>query len=160
MFNVKFWGLLPLWWTTCCCCSWCVSPVGTGPEQMYQTTMNLSLPREVDDFSGAGAVYNFPLPTFMSNGYFEYEAQANYFELLQHHQDFPVLSDLNRPFREVSCEQVKHGLSGTFYTDYEDEDIDFENKTCFAGVIVPYQHHLVYNPNTGQVQHFFNGMRD
>ena len=144
-----------------CCCNWCcASPMLSEPEEMYKTTLNLDVPAEISNFKGKGAVYFLPLPSFMSSGYFEYKAKPSYFEMLQQHHNFPNSHPTNRPIQKVECGKVSYALSGTFYTDYIDEPLDYEHKICYWGVFAPFEHSIIYNPATGQVQPFFNGLRD
>lgn len=150
-------GILALLALNCCCCAF---PVETSPETVYCTSLNLeTLPPELNAFQGSGILYSFPLPAFLSHGYFTYEAGADYFARLEAHRRFAVESEFNAPIQQVPCTALPSDFS------FWEEDgfagpLDLANKECFTGTYVPFIHYLVYDPVSRQVWHFVEGMRD
>jgi len=90
----------------------------------------METPTGLSDFQGKGVSYWFPLPAFMSHGYFAYTADTTYFEQPEAHDRFPVESGFNRQIQQTSCDHIPHNLS-SWEEDGFSGEIDLEDKVCF-----------------------------
>jgi hypothetical protein len=156
-------GVIALTVSLCCCCPATVvlssDSADSQQQLLYRDFLNMETPAGLSDFQGEGVGYWFPLPAFMSHGYFTYTADTIYFEQLEAHNRFPVESGFNRQIQQMSCDHMPHNFS-FWEEDGFSGEIDLEDKVCFWGTFVPYNHYIVYDPSTKQVHHFVAGMRD
>lgn len=112
-------------------------------EELYRRVMNLSL-ASVD-------IQNFSVPIkkgIYTRAHFNYVASDDYIEMLLQHDGFQDTQHyMNKTFTLSSC-------SITENLDNWDVDITTDNKQCYEGLYFPYIHDLIYDPSSGQVEHF------
>jgi hypothetical protein len=126
---------------------------------LYREFLNMETPPGTSDFQGEGALYYFPMPTFMSHGYFSYTAERDYFDYLEAHAQFPSDSPFNQRIHETECNRLPKSFS-FWEEDGFTGEINKEGKVCFEGTVFPFIHFIVYDPVSGQTHHFVEGMRE
>jgi hypothetical protein len=144
---------------SCCLCSASVphpkSQAAPSEEKLFLVYLNLDkMPDAISDFRGE-ATDTFPV--FQSSGYFSYQAEPGYFDMLKQDDHFIEQSEFNELIHSVDC------IGQDFPDDFSwwtKDSISITGKTCLKGVFFPYIHYILYDPQTMQVIHFVEGMRD
>jgi len=165
MYLTKRYGILMINFfvvANCCfCCTICKQMLGffESPAEVYKIFLNLDPPAEISDLHAEGRLM---FPDFLSQAYFTYKAEHTYFNILQNHDKFfrtaeqhKLDASYNERIHVVSCNSLPQDFS--YWTK---DNVDLTDKQCYTGTFFPYIHYLVYDPKTGQVQHFVEGMRD
>lgn len=148
-------SVLKIFWLTlaCCpCCGFCnflLAPSTSSPTLFLQFTHLSAMPPQILNFKGEGWDAGF-----VSQGYYQYQADESYFQFLQTHTSFINASSENHAFRPALC---KSQLPAD-YSDWTTDSVTTTNKQCFVGVYYPYVHYLIYDESTQETLHFIEGM--
>lgn len=134
------------------CCypfvSFLFSPI-SEVENLFLTLLNMEeMPENIHDFQGRGSSL---YPGVYIFGYFRYEAEPTYFDLLMSDDRFTQESEFNEKIHEVDC--LENDFPRKIYS-WTGEDIDVSGKICLRGTIFPYDHYILYDPQSQQVIHF------
>ena len=130
------------------------SPTSPSANELYENFLNLKLPQDIRNFDGEGEE---AFPVFASQAYFTYEAEKQYFEMLEKHNKVIEQSDFNEEIHAVPCDSNEFISDFSYWTD---QKIDLEERSCFTGVFFPFVHYFVFNPVTEDVHHFVTGMSE
>lgn len=121
-------------------------------REAYETYLNLDLPSTI---SNLRSEYQDLFPVSPNWVHLTYQADPTYFEMLRNHNKFIRRNEFNEQIHQVDC------TSRQFPSDilyWGEKDIDLTDRICFMGTFFPYIHYLVYDPATGHVDHFVEGM--
>jgi hypothetical protein len=121
------------------------------PGKAYKWVVNLDPPQSIRQLQGTYSEIPFV------QAYFTYEAEQQYFVLLENHVQFLEEHEFNERIHRTDCKSSGMPDDFSYWTDGA---IDVLGKECFTGVIFPYNHYILYNPITNETHHFVTEMRD
>ena len=130
------------------------TPSASQANNLYQQLLNRPVPSQISHLEMDADSMEAGLWTAV---YLRYTASPAYFDLLAKHTAFAQASEFNTPIAPVSCTSPQMPADFRYWTD---QPIELAGKQCYLGVYFPYNHYLVYEPETQHVDHFVAGMSE
>ena len=133
--------------------------VERSPEKLYKEFMNMDVPNELRNFIGEGEIV---FPEFMSKGYFIYEANEDYFELLSNFNNFTEKYINNHPF--IERPPAYYELNSIYLRCWTkdtklEKNISLKHKRIYEGINFPWKHYLLRDTLTNKTYHLVGGIR-
>jgi hypothetical protein len=126
-------------------------------DNLYEITMNQSIPSSISDFEFEG-LESFPIAN--TKIYFNYKSNYDYLKNLTEFNNFSEENEFNEKFEYIGCSSYPSDYFNYWLNNSKlRNSVDLLNSNCMHGINFPYEHILVINKESFEIQHFVTGIR-